>query len=113
MGRTGSGAGSGAGMAEMRARVPERRGRALMGRLCTWSVRTPYMLVGLRLLPSGRSITRLAEMARSAKKRLERRPESSETWGWVTGERVFNFGAARGGLLGPRLSSCPAAQAML
>ena len=87
-------------MAEMRARVPERRGRALMGRLCTWSVRTPYMLLGLRLLPSGWSITRLAEMARSAKKRLERRPESSETWGWVTGESLSTLGRPEAGSWG-------------
>ena len=36
------------------------------------------MLVGLRLWPSGRPMTRLADMARSAKKRLESRPETSE-----------------------------------
>ena len=36
------------------------------------------MLVGLRLLPSGLAMTPLAEMARSAKKRLESSPETRE-----------------------------------
>jgi len=43
-----------------------------------WSVSNPYMLVVLRLLPSGLAMTPLAEMARSAKKRLESRPETRE-----------------------------------
>ena len=36
------------------------------------------MLVVLRFLPSGLAMTPLAEMARSAKKRLESRPETRE-----------------------------------
>ena len=38
------------------------------------------MLVVLRFLPSGLAMTPLAEMARSAKKRLENRPETREVW---------------------------------
>ena len=43
-----------------------------------WSVSNPYMLVVLRLLPSGPAMTPFADMARSAKKRLESSPETRE-----------------------------------
>ena len=64
--------------ARSEGRCPLGRPRASGRVSLACSVSKPYMLVGLRLLPSGLAMTPLAEIARSAKKRLESSPETRE-----------------------------------